>query len=195
MLESLVNGNLLVHNLFTSENGCPLLTGEARLSAGKTSFKMSFKVSDDYLVGFTEGEGMFYIGIVPSRETKTGWQVIYFLKVSQNPKGKIILDYFLKRLDCGYLKANSLKDQTDKSLAYVVRDLPSIKDKVIPFFEGKLVIKKQAFEQFKRVIEIVSKKRHLTREGIKEILDIAYLMNSQKRKVTKEQILKSYTKD
>src|SRR3989344_2217672 len=119
---------------------------------------MSFKVSDDYLIGFVEGEGMFYIGIVPSKETKTGWQVIYFFKVSQTPGGKVILDYFLNRLGCGYLKANSLKDHTDKSLAYVVRDLKSLKDKVIPFFEGKLVIKKQAYEKFKRVIEIVSYK-------------------------------------
>lgn len=153
---------------------------------------MSLKISDDYLIGFTEGEGMFYVGIVPSRETKTGWQVIYFFKVAQNPSGKMILDYFLKRLGCGYLKANSLKDPTDRTLAYVVRDLPSLRDRVIPFFEDKLVIKKQAFGQFKKVVEIVSDKRHLTREGIIEILDIAYVMNSQKRRVTKEQILKAY---
>lgn len=153
---------------------------------------MSFKVSDDYLVGFTEGEGMFYVGIVPSRETKTGWQVIYFFKVSQNPTGKVILNYFLQRLECGYLKANSLKDPTDKSLAYVVRDLPSIRDKVIPFFEDKLVIKLASFNAFKQVINIVSKKEHLTLNGITKILDIAYLMNSQKRRVTKEEILKAY---
>ena len=39
---------------------------------------MQNSISDDYLLGFVEGEGMFYIGIVPSPETKTGWQVIYF---------------------------------------------------------------------------------------------------------------------
>ena len=36
-----------------------------RLSAGKTGLYQT--VSDDYLVGFVEGEGMFYIGIVPSK--------------------------------------------------------------------------------------------------------------------------------
>lgn len=153
---------------------------------------MSFKVSDDYLIGFVEGEGMFYIGVVPSKETKTGWQVIYFLKVSQNPSGKVILDYLLKRLGCGYLKANSLKDPTDKSLAYIVRDFKSIKDKVIPFFDDKLVIKKLTFDKFKRVMALVSEKKHLTLEGITEILEIAYSMNTQKRKVRKEQILKAY---
>lgn len=153
---------------------------------------MSFQVSDDYLVGFVEGEGMFYVGIVPSKETKTGWQVIYFFKVSQNPSGKVILDYFLKRLSCGYLKANSLKDPTDKTLAYVVRDLPSLRDKVIPFLKGKLVIKRNSFESFRQVLEIVARKEHLTLGGIKKVLDLAYLMNTQKRRVSKEQILKAY---
>lgn len=44
-----------------------------RSSAGKTSSYLPFRISDDYLVGFVEGEGMFYVGVVPSRETKTGW--------------------------------------------------------------------------------------------------------------------------
>ncbi len=153
---------------------------------------MSIKVSDDYLVGFVEGEGMFYIGVVPSRETKTGWQVIYFFKVSQNPSGKVVLDQLKQRLGCGYLKQNSQTDSTDKSLAYVVRDLPSLMGKVIPFFENKLVIKYTNFEKFKKVLEIVYKKNHLIKSGIKEILDIAYSMNTQKRRVSKEEILKAY---
>ena len=151
-------------------------------------------LSDDYLIGFTEGEGMFYIGIVPSKETKTGWQVIYFLKVSQNPIGIEVLNQFKKRLGCGYVKQNSQTDKTDKSLAYVVRDFPSLRDKVIPFFEGKLIIKKQAFEKFKQVLDIVAKKQHLTLAGITQILEIAYSMNTQKRKVEKQLILEAYLK-
>ena len=161
-----------------------------RSSAGKASFQS--RISDDYLVGFVEGEGMFYIGIVRSPETKTGWQVIYFFKVSQNPSGRRVLEYFQKRFSCGYVKQNSQKDMTDKSLAYVVRDLPSLRDKIIPFFEGKLHIKQQTFEKFKRVIEIVADKVHLTKEGITEVLEIAYSMNTQKRRVSKETILQDY---
>lgn len=135
---------------------------------------------------------MFYIGIVPSRETKTGWQVIYFFKVSQNPIGKDVLEFIKTRFSCGYLKFNSRTDLTDRSLAYVVRDLPSLRDKIIPFFEGKLVIKQDAFKKFKRVVELVSQKKHLTLDGISKILEIAYSMNTQKRRVPKDKILKSY---
>lgn len=150
------------------------------------------KVSDDYLRGFVEGEGMFYVGVVPSSETKSGWQVIYFLKVSQNPSGKFILDFFKKRLSCGYLKQNSKTDLTDKSLAFVVRDINDLTEKVIPFFDNKLFIKRENFEKFKKVLEIVKKGEHLNKGGLSRILDLSYTMNTQKRKFTKEYILKSY---
>ena len=156
---------------------------------------MSLVTSDDYIAGFVDGEGMFYVGIVPSRGTsrnKSGWQVIYFLKVSQNPSGKIVLDAIKNRLGCGYIKPNSKSDPTDKSLAYVVRDLPSIKDIIIPFFEGKLVIKKGTFKKFKKIIELVSQKKHLSKKGMEQILDISYSMNTRKRRVSKIEILRSF---
>lgn len=156
---------------------------------------MSLEISDDYLIGFVEGEGMFYIGIVPSRGTsrnRSGWQVIYFFKVSQNPNGKTILNFLKKRLGCGYIKANSQSDPTDQSLAYIVRDFKGLYYKVIPFFQGKLVIKKHNFEKFKQVILLVNEKKHLTSEGMKKILDLAYSMNTGKRKFIKKRILKDY---
>ena len=151
------------------------------------------EVSDDYLIGFIEGEGMFYVGIVPSRETKTGWQVIHFFKVSQNPSGKAILDYLKKRLKCGYVKPNLKGNQyKDKSLAFVVRDLSSLHTKILPFLESKLVIKRKNFESFKKVIDLVAHKKHLSKQGIRQILDIAYKMNTAKRRVAKSKILQAY---
>lgn len=152
------------------------------------------KVSDDYIIGFTEGEGMFYIGIVPSRETKTGWQVIYFFKVSQNPVGEEVLLALKNRFGCGYVKKNGNLVSKDKSLAYVVRDLNGLVDSIIPFFDNKLIIKRDAFLKFKQVIQLVKDRKHFTYEGMREISAIAYSMNTQKRKVTIEQILQSYNK-
>ncbi|KKU63610.1 MAG: hypothetical protein UX86_C0020G0001 [Candidatus Amesbacteria bacterium GW2011_GWC1_47_15] len=150
-------------------------------------------VSDDYLLGFVEGEGCFYIGVVRSRETISHWQVIYFFKVSQNPTGKLVLEQLKNRLACGYIKANSLSDKSDKSLAFVVRDLPSLTKKVIPFFKGKLLTKKaEDFEKFCRVIDLVISSNHLTKKGITKILDIAYSMNTAKRRYSKQEILAGY---
>jgi len=150
---------------------------------------MSIKISDDYLIGFIEGEGCFYTGIVPSRDSKNGFQVIPFFKVSQNPKGKVILDFLKKRLDCGYIKPNDSKNSSDKSLAYVVRDIFSLKSKVIPLFEEKLFIKREEFQKFRKIIELMVEKKHLTTQGFREIIDISYSMNTGNRKISKEQLI------
>lgn len=151
---------------------------------------MSLTISDEYLYGFIEGEGCFYVGIVPLKDTESKYQVIPFFKVSQNPRGKVILDYLKKRLDCGYVKLNDRKESSDKSLAFVVRDIESLKSKVVPFFEEKLIIKRNEFLKFKEIIEMMSEKQHLTTEGFRHILDIAYSMNTCKRKIAKEEIQK-----
>jgi len=59
-------------------------------------------------------------------------------------------------------------------------------------FCRKLVIKRSDFEKFKMVINLVSKKKHLTKRPGK-VIDLAYGMNSKKRKVFKEVILRAYT--
>ncbi len=57
-------------------------------------------VSDDYLFGLIDGEGMFHVGIVPSRFARLGWQVIYLFKVAQNPIGESVLVALQERLGC-----------------------------------------------------------------------------------------------
>ncbi len=135
---------------------------------------------------------MFHVGVVPSKETKCGWQVIYFFKVSQNPIGKVVLDGLKKRLNCGYLKQNSKNDATDKSLAMVVRNFSDLKTKVLPFFRNKLIIKRKSFESFERILNLIEEGKHLEKKGLGEIIDLAYSMNTGKRKLTKEYIIEHY---
>lgn len=63
-------------------------------------------VSDDYLMGLIDGEGMFHVGVVPSRFTRLGWQVIYLFKVAQNPVGEPVLRALQERLGCGTISPN-----------------------------------------------------------------------------------------
>ena len=153
-------------------------------------------IPDEYFIGFTEGEGCFYTGIVSSKETRNGWQVVHFFKVSQNPSGKVILDAFKKRLGCGYVKPNDKNIlSSDKSLAYVVRNITDLKEKVIPFFKNKLVIKRREFEIFSTVVERISRKEHLSKQGFKELIDLIYTDCNNKRKFSKEEILKKILTD
>ena len=147
-------------------------------------------LSDDYLYGFVEGEGCFYVGIVPSPDTKLGYQVVASFKVSQNPKGRFVLDALKKRLNAGYIKPNDNKKSSDISLAYVVRDIKSLKEKVIPFFDNKLYIKRKDFLKFKKIIEMIDQEKHKTKQGLIEIVNIAYSMNTGIRRIPKQELIK-----
>ena len=145
-------------------------------------------VSDDYLYGFIDGEGMFYVGIVPTPNTKLGWQVIYLFKVAQNPVGEPVLRALQERLQCGTISLNASPGARDRTLKYVVRDRVSLVDKVIPFCEGRLVVKREALESFQDVLRRIADGRHLTARGLLEIVDIAYAMNTKLRRVPRSTI-------
>ena len=140
-------------------------------------------VSDDYLLGFIEGEGVFHVGIVPSQFTKLGWQVIYLFKVAQNPIGESVLRALEERLGCGTISPNAKAGARDRTLKYVVRDFENLTQKVIPFCDGRLVVKHEALEAFKDVLSRVKRDEHLTARGLLEIVDIAYAMNTKVRRV------------
>jgi len=143
------------------------------------------EISDDQLIGFADGSGTFYVGVVPSFETNSGWQIIHFFKLSG---GSEILPYLtaLKEKIGGYIKENK------NGVNYFVRDLKSLTGRLLPFFEGKLVANGVQFNKFKDVINLVSDKKHLRKEGITRVLEIAYSMNTQKRSYSKEGIINAY---
>jgi hypothetical protein len=145
-------------------------------------------VSDDYFIGLIEGEGMFHVGIVPSPFTRLGWQVIYLFKVAQNPIGESVLVALRERLGCGAISPNAKAGARDKTLKYVVRDLENLSERVIPFCEGRLIIKREAFEGFKNVLTMVRHDDHLTVRGLLEIVDVAYAMNTKTRRVPRAAI-------
>ena len=145
-------------------------------------------VSDDYLLGFIEGEGMFHVGIVPSTFTKLSWQVIYLFKVAQNPIGEGVLLALQERLGCGTISPNARAGGRDRTLKYVVRDYESLAAKVMPFCDGRLVIKRDALEALKAVLDRIAVGRHLTANGLLEIVDIAYAMNTKTRRVPRATI-------
>ena len=142
-------------------------------------------VSDDYLYGLIDGEGMFHVGIVPSPFTRLGWQVIYLFKVAQNPIGETVLRSLQERLGCGTIAPNAKAGGRDRTLKYVVRDLENLTERVVPFCDGKLVVKREAFNRFKDVLARVRGGDHLTAQGLLEIVDIAYAMNTKTRRVSR----------
>ncbi|MEM3434424.1 MAG: LAGLIDADG family homing endonuclease [Candidatus Methanomethyliaceae archaeon] len=154
---------------------------------------MNEDISNDYLAGFADGEGCFYVGIVPAKTAKFGWQIITEFRVSQNPQGRQILEAFRERLGCGTIKPNHRFSLTDRTLVFVVREQQELLSKVVPFFEHHPIRsdKRWEFERFRTILLMIREKKHLEREGFIEIVNIASEMNTKNKRYSKEKILAS----
>ena len=150
------------------------------------------EVSNEYFVGLTDGEGCFYVGFGKRKDLPLKWQIITEFHVSQNPGGKNVLDEFRKRLECGYLKPNHANNPKDKSWILIVKNRDDLINKVIPFFKKYPLqtSKRQDFKIFVDVLNIIKKEEHLSKDGLRRVVDLVF---SNKRvtnkRYSKEEIL------
>ena len=149
-------------------------------------------IADEYLAGFVDGEGCFYVGFSRRDDLPLKWQVITEFHISQNPGGKNILEAFQKRVGCGYLKPNHPKSLKDKSWVLIVKDRGELKQRLIPFFEKHRLhsSKQHDFKTFKKVLGIVENKDHLTKDGLRQIVNLVFdTTRITKKRYSKEAIL------
>jgi hypothetical protein len=127
-----------------------------------------------WIVGFVDGEGCFFVGMNNQPRLKGGKQVLPEFTVVQH-KRDIALLYNLKTyFQCGVVRVNH-----GDRMAFRVRGHENLYTKIVPFFEKhKLKSKKRVdFEKFRDVILLMEKKAHLTPEGFAKIQQIANTMN------------------
>jgi hypothetical protein len=75
----------------------------------------------NYLAGFADGEGCFYVGVHPTKNVSLGLQVIPEFHVSQNGERISVLQLFVEALGCGVIKKNASADSRDKTYVLVVK--------------------------------------------------------------------------
>ena len=138
-------------------------------------------LTPEWVVGFVDGEGCFFIDINPHAEMSTGYQVLPEFRIVQHQRDIQVL-YALKRFfRCGTVRRNH-GDRYELR----IRKLSCLQ-RVVEFFEKHpLKTRKQVeFKKFARVIRLMSEGRHLTREGLIEIIEIALTMNCADRAKTR----------
>lgn len=148
-----------------------------------------------YFVGFVEGEGCFSVSIKPNSQMKFGWVVDPMFSIYQHKKNRQILELFQNEWHCGYIVA---KQGTPDVLVYIVDNRRTIEEKIIPFFDKYKLLgtKGDDFLIFQKIIALMSEKKHLEKDGLIEIIKLAFQMNQQGkgRKYSAEQIISSLMK-
>ncbi len=117
-------------------------------------------LSPDYICGFVDGEGCFYI-------LNTG-RIACEFQISQ--KDKKILEEIKRFFGCGYIKPKYDKSGT---YVYIVKNTHDLAYKIVPFFmRHNLIVKKEQFAKFAEVVSLKSKKLHLTTDGKSRVKSI-----------------------
>src|SRR3989338_411086 len=134
-----------------------------------TRSKLSASLDAQWVVGFVDGEGSFYVGVNPHREMTCGFQILPEFTVVQHQRD-IQLLYSLKSFFCcGVVRSNH-----GDRMAYRVRDLRHLNEIIIPFFEQHSLKtkKKLDFLRFRDIVMLIDRREHLTSEGIEKIRKI-----------------------
>ena len=141
-----------------------------------------------YFAGFADGEGSFNFSLTRRPDYQIPWKVSVSFNVSQ--KDKVILALFKRHLGCG-----TLRGRPDGVWYYEVRNLNSVIENVIPFFERFPFLsakKKRDFAKFKQIVLLMQSGAHLTNSGLRDILELRNEMNDGgKRHITHLEILSS----
>ena len=126
-----------------------------------------------WIVGFTDGEGCFHVGIARHSGMAMGYQVLPEFVVVQHKRDVKVLHGLKQYFGCGVVRSNH-----GDRMCWRVRKLEHLAEIVIPFFERHELKtrKRQDFLAFRRVVRMMAEGRHLTAEGLGQIRRISERM-------------------
>lgn len=135
------------------------------------------KLDAEWITGFVDGEGCFYVGINRNSEMTSGHQVLPEFTVVQHKRDVKILNALRAYFGCGVVRVNH-----DDRMAYRVRGIDHLNEHIVPFFiKHPLKSSKRVdFEKFRKILLKMQRGEHLIASGIDEIRRIAAQMNRGK---------------
>jgi len=121
-----------------------------------------------FITGLTDAEGCFMINILKAPNMKVGWRVQPVFQIGLHAKDENLL----KEIKAFFEDQGFLTKINNNSLIYRLFSIEML-EKVINHFDSyPLQTKKRAdFELFKSVVMLVKSKKHLSIEGLQEIVN------------------------
>lgn len=129
-------------------------------------------ITPDWISGFTQSDGSFIVGFMKTNNGLTVRPVPIFNITQSNLEYNLFIE-IQKTLGIGKVYNNR------QNVIFVVKPIDEIVDVLIPLFEkyplkgSKLI----AFNNFKTCALMIKEKKHLTLEGLIQIMDLCYFMN------------------
>lgn len=138
----------------------------------------------EWMAGFVSGEGCFLVQMAKYGKGKLDGVSLSF-KVYQHLSDELLLRSFISFFECGLFNyhgspSGRLGNSKSGSGVFIVRKFADISDKILPFFKEHEIrgIKREDFEDWARVAELIKSKAHLTEDGVKKVRVIKSGMNT-----------------
>ncbi len=133
------------------------------------------KLDAQWITGFVDGEGCFYVGINPHKEMTADFQVLPEFTVVQHKRDVQVLHALKAYFGCGVVRTNH-----GDRMAYRVRGKEHLLTCIVPFFvKHSLKTRKNVdFLKFRDILLMMEAGKHLTVDGIEKIRAIAEQMNT-----------------
>ena len=138
-------------------------------------------MSNDYVVGLTDGEGCFYVNIWKSSAYRAGAGVQLHFHLKMQERDRELLEMVKNTIGCGevYFQKEQRANHC-QCYRYTVSAKRDILATVIPFFKRyplQSASKRANFEIFCQIAELVKEQKHLTIEGLEQIRTLKARMN------------------
>lgn len=136
--------------------------------------KIKDKLDPNWITGFIDAEGCFYVSLSRRKNSKDSWRVQACFQIMLHIKDKDLLlnikSFFSEIGDVSYSKNVAI---------YRVQKLHDIINIIIPHFNKYLLItqKQSDFILFKDIVYLINNKAHMNKEGLIKILSLKASLN------------------
>ena len=142
-----------------------------------------------FVTGLTEGEGCFCVSFALRAKLRTGLEVRPSFSLSLNEKDRRLLEDLREFFGCGWIR----ESRSDRTFKYEARSVPELIERIVPHFEEFPLrgAKARSFAGFAQVCRMIGQGDHRMRDGLEEIVAIAYEMNLGKRRYDQATLLRT----
>ena len=140
-------------------------------------------VTNEYVVGLTDGEGCFYVNVSKLSTYRAGYRIQMHFHLKMQEKDRELLEKVRERLNCGavYFQKERRANHT-QCYRYTVSAHEDIFNKIIPFFQQyplQSASKSKSFGIFCKIADLLQKQKHFTEKGVKQIRALKSHMNQK----------------
>jgi hypothetical protein len=127
----------------------------------------------NYVAGFVDGEGSFYISIRRRDLTAQGFRFALSFSIGNNDKR--VLEFCRSKFECG-----TIRKVDDKKFLYEISDLVLLEKNIIPFFKRFQFIstkKRHEFRVFQLLLRIFQEGPIDSTQKLKQILHLRMILS------------------